>query len=720
MTEAGSSSSLANIYYSEEEFQKAIAAFQIETTSKFVRQKKRSNGGIDIKSLDNKKIWWEDKGGLVEINYTGEPYIVTGSEVYECHHGPLHGKKIRTTKGKDDDHNYESTKSRKLIQDSKKLNCPAKIRVRRIMRFPAFKNNAPKSNSSARKRLSRTLKAAFWNEGLDKQMQIIATFPSDHDNHLQGELSGYSLPLNKEMGMFIKTMAREGVKSVAEMERHLDRFSNDEQINLKASTEKWQKEDPDGNFFLRIASQEEDENPMPFLFVHQTAWQRNILRKFGREMSILDSTYNTSKFELPLYLLCVQTNVGFAVVASMLLGRDTKANLIEVLNIIRNWNHTWQPQSFMCDCDTREISALESVFNGCDVYLCDFHREQAWQRWVNDGKNNLLDKKLEVLQLFRSLANAESEDSYESALQDLRESAIYQEQPHLSNYIEKKWITQSKRWVKVFRSSGQCKVNTTNGFERQHRELKENFLNIDNPGKSLTDMIFSLVNNYLPQCKERFIERNVQCLEGHRSYHTDVPNFLVGRPKAFVSHCMTRLSLASTDDVTYQQVEEGNFSVRSRESDRSYSVTLIGKMPSCNCPDFHKHQWPCKHMLAILGRSDYSWDLLDESFTKTIFNTVDVDFVNNIDSACAEVQASHSIECNDVGEEELTKEDSKIRNECFDLMKQIQSDLYNISSPIGLNSILKHLHEAYCLSQKHIVNIKGLPLRRGKKNKTKK
>ena len=36
----------------------------------------------------------------------------------------------------------------------------------------------------------------------------------------------------------------------------------------------------------------------------------------------------------------------------------------------------------MVDYDSAEITALEEVFPGIEVFLCDFHREQAWSRYV--------------------------------------------------------------------------------------------------------------------------------------------------------------------------------------------------------------------------------------------------------------------------------------------------------------------------------------------------
>lgn len=84
---------------------------------------------------------------------------------------------------------------------------------------------------------------------------------------------------------------------------------------------------------------------------------------------LLDGTYNTTVYDMPLYFLCVKTNVGMTIVSSFLVSSDTKASIREALSIISQWNSTWKPKFFMCDCDTREIDAVETVFAGRSIEI---------------------------------------------------------------------------------------------------------------------------------------------------------------------------------------------------------------------------------------------------------------------------------------------------------------------------------------------------------------
>ena len=98
--------------------------------------------------------------------------------------------------------------------------------------------------------------------------------------------------------------------------------------------------------------------------MHQTKWQKRLLKKFGNEICLLDATYNTSKYDLPIFFICVNTNVGYVNVATFMVSDENSSSILEGLQIIRDWNEDWEPPYFMTDDDPREISALEQLFPG--------------------------------------------------------------------------------------------------------------------------------------------------------------------------------------------------------------------------------------------------------------------------------------------------------------------------------------------------------------------
>ncbi|KAL9969690.1 hypothetical protein ACROYT_G021937 [Oculina patagonica] len=98
------------------------------------------------------------------------------------------------------------------------------------------------------------------------------------------------------------------------------------------------------------------------LFVHQTSWQRCLLNRYGNELCLLDATYRTTKYSLPLYFLVVKTNIEYKVVASFVTQSETTDAIKEALSIIMKWNPDWDPKHFMVDYAEEEISAVEDLF----------------------------------------------------------------------------------------------------------------------------------------------------------------------------------------------------------------------------------------------------------------------------------------------------------------------------------------------------------------------
>ena len=78
--------------------------------------------------------------------------------------------------------------------------------------------------------------------------------------------------------------------------------------------------------------------------------------------------------------------------------------------------------------------------------LCDFHREQAWDRWLKKGKNGMNEsgeektKREIVLEMMRSIARAETEEDMKTRIEILKSSQIWSE-PGSSKF--RTWITET-------------------------------------------------------------------------------------------------------------------------------------------------------------------------------------------------------------------------------------------------------------------------------------
>ena len=100
------------------------------------------------------------------------------------------------------------------------------------------------------------------------------------------------------------------------------------------------------------------------MFVYQTDWMKRLLLRYGNEMCLLDATYKTTRYALPLFFVVVKTNVDYQVVAIFVCEGESTQNILSALQIIKDWNSGWAPLYAMVDCCAEEINALESLFAG--------------------------------------------------------------------------------------------------------------------------------------------------------------------------------------------------------------------------------------------------------------------------------------------------------------------------------------------------------------------
>ena len=46
------------------------------------------------------------------------------------------------------------------------------------------------------------------------------------------------------------------------------------------------------------------------LFLYQTDWQKRLFARYGNELVLLDATYRTTRYTLPLFFFVVKTNIN--------------------------------------------------------------------------------------------------------------------------------------------------------------------------------------------------------------------------------------------------------------------------------------------------------------------------------------------------------------------------------------------------------------------------
>ena len=100
------------------------------------------------------------------------------------------------------------------------------------------------------------------------------------------------------------------------------------------------------------------------MLAHQTKFQRRLLGRYGNSICLLDATYKTTKYSLPLFFVVMKTSVNYQVVASFVLQDETTPAITEALSVIKIWNPTWEPKCFMVDNCDEELKSIGHIFPG--------------------------------------------------------------------------------------------------------------------------------------------------------------------------------------------------------------------------------------------------------------------------------------------------------------------------------------------------------------------
>jgi len=220
----------------------------------------------------------------------------------------------------------------------------------------------------------------------------------------------------------------------------------------------------------------------------------------------------------------------------------------------------------------------------------------------------------------------------------------------------------------------------------------------------------------------------VQYSDAYRQYSPDLPAFLRNRPRDFVLHVCSRWTSAtsySRHNVT--TVDTVRFVVDSEERDRKYDVFFgdDSEMPHCQCYDWSKYHWPCKHMLAVIQHTDSTWETLCPAYRDSPFFTLDTDLLSaTYDKAVVNsttTSVSENTE-NSITEDGNVSSPLSTSARCREVLRVLTEATYICSDPVGLHNLHTHLQKATKELQAFLPQDSGLvlcdlPKRTGNKKK---
>ena len=125
-----------------------------------------------------------------------------------------------------------------------------------------------------------------------------------------------------------------------------------------------------GNKKIQLPVFISDQNAVVVQTITQTKpRQKRLLLRYGNEFVLLDATYRTTRYALPLFFLVVKTNIDYQIVGAFVSDNESEESITETLQILKQWNHEFKPKYFMTDYSTEEIGAVKTVFSKSHLLL---------------------------------------------------------------------------------------------------------------------------------------------------------------------------------------------------------------------------------------------------------------------------------------------------------------------------------------------------------------
>lgn len=182
-------------------------------------------------------------------------------------------------------------------------------------------------------------------------------------------------------------------------------------------------------------------------------------------------------------------------------------------------------------------------------------------------------------------------------------------------------LISQQRWARAYRDDVHyAAVDTNNGTEAMNRILKYSFMP-KRKSFTLSALVTQLTERFLPDLHRNYVMQNLKSSEMYRSYNNFVPEYLRGRPRSVILHCLDRKSHGNKydkDDIIPTE-KPGAFKVMKRGNSK-HTVDVL--TPSCTCKDWVRWHIPCKHFFAVFGtQTEWGWAALPKSYTESPYHS---------------------------------------------------------------------------------------------------
>ena len=241
---------------------------------------------------------------------------------------------------------------------------------------------------------------------------------------------------------------------------------------------------PKGESHAKIEQSDDGETVISNVDPFMNRVQKNVPQ--SGELVLIDATSNLDRNDTKLFHFMCPSPIGALPVAEIVTTREDMKTIIFGLELLKTVlpagafygrGREVGPQVFMSDDSDAERGALSGVWPHSVLLLCIFHVLQAVWTWLWDAKHCILHgDRTTLLQLFRNVLYAETEDEVSERLEEVYASEIVLKYPQFQRHLKKDTLPKLKAWSIARRISDKLPTsshNTNNLVESSFRYTKD-------------------------------------------------------------------------------------------------------------------------------------------------------------------------------------------------------------------------------------------------------
>ena len=359
------------------------------------------------------------------------------------------------------------------------------------------------------------------------------------------------------------------------------------------------------NEYNDLKSMDADDDDIPYTKVSQTddgetcvaicdPFMRRVHQLIPQsgDLLMMDATSNVDRSDTKIFHLMCPSPAGGLPLATLVTTREDSNTIKFGLELLKSVlpmdafygrGRALGPALCLTDDSKSERSALNSAWPQMTLLLCQFHLLQAIWQWLWIGKHKIeKHDRAPLLRMFRKVVYSDTEELFNSALEQMKNHEIYKKYPQFIHHMESNVLVRKDEWSLLYRLKERLptsSVNTTNYVESSFRWTKESQFN-RHRAYNLLDLLKIVMDDSQYHAR--------RCID---MANNTLTSRLINQKSRYVTQ------KSSIDVLKIEKIDEFTFSVPSETvKEKFYTVDINLRLCTCYMGQL---KGPCKHKAIV-------------------------------------------------------------------------------------------------------------------------